>query len=409
MKQIIYDIRQCTGCGACSQICPKGAVTMEADEEGFLFPKIDQQRCNDCGICRRTCPVNIAFENIRSIAVDEDGSAKFVTGEASVVPPLDGKRAFACYSEDDDTREKSSSGGIFTELARRTLEDGGVVFGAAFDGEFNVKHRYIESIGDLDDLRRSKYVQSETGKAFREAEKHLKNGRKVLFCGTPCQIAGLKAFLGKEYADLTACDLACFGVPSPKVWRMYLDYMKDRHDSAISSISFRDKSGGWRVPRMNIIFSNGSRYLVKLNNEIYAMGYFKNLFTRKSCFDCRFKLHNSHADLTLADFWGVEKLGRQAVGDDDRGISLVIIHSEAGENALAALSDRAETVEYALEDAIRYNPRLTSSLPEPAARARFFADMKKGFDFDRLRRKYMDNTSIKYRLKCIIKKMLGRA
>lgn len=485
MEQIIYNIRYCTGCSACSQVCPRGAVAMEADDEGFIFPKINGERCNDCGLCRRTCPVNAAFEKTGSIVTDTDGTSVFTAGRSSVpvfgsrensaaesvrdetdggcrkstdgsASNFGGMRAFACCSKNDGTREKSSSGGIFSELAAKTLEDGGAVFGAAFDSEFNVKHKCIESIGELDDLRRSKYVQSEIGETFKEAEKYLKEGRKVLFCGTPCQIAGLKAYLGKKYAGLTACDLACFGVPSPKVWRMFVDYLEKRYNSRISSVSFRDKSGGWRESSVSIGFENGGRYVVSVKKELYLMGFFKNLYTRRSCFDCRFRIQNSQADITLADFWGIEKLtglakrkgpaatdggtmlmdsdrtvkgddiatidgdtlpeagdtrAREddtAVRDDNRGISLVITHTKAGEEALFGISDRADIVEYAPEDAVRYNPRLVSSLPEPAGRARFFADMKNGHSFDRLRRKYMDNTSIKYQVKCIIKKVLGR-
>ena len=575
MEQIIYNIRHCTGCAACSQVCPCGAVVMEADEEGFLYPNINEERCSDCGLCRRTCPVNAAFEKTRSIITDTDGSLVFTAGgrgvpvfvsrdsgatgsgqndsdaaESSrngcsaagtlpddIEPPasgqeemmpgpggkspsvaedgnsnpttdavasnyhasaFSGKRAFACRSKSDAVRGKSSSGGVFSELAAKTLEDGGVVFGAAFDEEFNVKHRCIENIGDLDELRRSKYVQSEIGESFKEAEKYLEEGRKVLFCGTPCQIAGLKAYLGKEYDNLTTCDIACFGVPSPKVWRMFLDYLEDRYGGGITSVSFRDKSTGWRESSVRITFDNGAKYMVSVKKELYLMGYFKNLFTRKSCFDCRFKVHNSHADLTLADFWGIEKLedpgkpgdpteqreqaaqqrptgqreqaaqqrpteqqtpmeqqtpaeqrgpvGQQGPADqrsspaqltpadrhdpagnqnpaewcgstrqspsfrdDNRGISLVITHTGAGEKALSGISGRVEIVGYPPWDAARYNPRLVSSLPEPTGRTRFFADMKNGYSFDRLRRKYMDNTSIRYKLKCIIKKVLGRS
>lgn len=511
MEQIIYNIRHCTGCAACSQVCPCGAVVMEADEEGFLYPNINEERCSDCGLCRRTCPVNAAFEKTRSIVTDTDGSLVFTAGgrgvpvfvsrdsgatgsgqndsdaaESSrngcsaagtlpddIEPPasgqeemmpgpggkspsvaedgnsnpttdavasnyhasaFSGKRAFACWSKNDAIREKSSSGGIFSELAAKTLEDGGVVFGAAFDSDFSVRHRCIENIDDLDVLRRSKYVQSRIGETFREAGKCLAAGRKVLFCGTPCQIAGLKAYLGNkgcsggkthrgtEGGGLIACEIACFGVPSPKVWRMFLDYLEEKYGSGISSVSFRDKSSGWRESSVRIRFDNGAEYLVSVKKELYLMGYFKNFYTRKSCFDCRFKIHNSHADLTLADFWGIEKLagplnpenpakehgGSSPAKDDNRGISLVIAHTEAGENALSAIKDRVGIVEYPPGDAVRYNPRLVSSLPEPSGRARFFADMKNGYSFDKLRRKYMDNTSIRYKIKCIIKKMLGR-
>ncbi len=389
MTRIVNEDRLCTGCSACSQICPCGAIAMEADDEGFLFPRIDENRCNGCGLCSRTCPVSKC------------------SGNVGATPVYNGKKAFACRSLNDGTRERSSSGGIFSELADKTLRSGGVVFGAAFDGDFNVRHAFTENIEGLDELRRSKYVQSAAGNTFRLAKEFLDAGREVLYCGTPCQIAGLKSFLGKGYEKLTACDLACFGVPSPKVWQMYLGFLKDRHKSGIKGISFRDKSGGWKEYRMRISFANGGEYLVKAKDELYFIGFGKNIFSRRSCFDCRFRMQNSAADITLADFWGIDKMST-GISDDNMGISLAITHTVNGENALAAIGSTVAMTECDAAEAVRYNPRLVSSASEPAGRASFFADMKNGYSFDMLRRKYMDNFSIKYKLKRMIKKVLGR-
>ncbi len=445
MKEIIYNSRYCTGCSACSQACPSKAVTMEADDEGFLFPLIDENLCNDCDLCKRICPVNKAFFSKHGIVTDEDGSSVFIAGKEGLLSAsadkdvssiegkgrlssasagndgtsslsagngenphtFTGKRAFACYSTNDETRGKSSSGGIFSELAVKTLENGGVVFGAAFDSDFSVRHRFVDSIDSLDDLRRSKYVQSDIGDTFIKAKEFLDEGREVLFCGTPCQIAGLKSFLRKNYTNLCACDLACFGVPSPKVWEMYTDFLKDRHQSGIRSISFRDKSGGWKEYHMRISFTNGDEYLVKAKDELYFIGFGKNIFNRRACFDCRFRVQNSGADITLADFWGIDKMNIE-VNDDNRGVSLAITHSKTGEVAMARIGDFAALSECDAGEAVKYNPRLVSSAAEPAGRAAFFADMKNGFDFDRLRRKHMDNFSMKYKLKRMIKKVLGR-
>ncbi len=386
MKWIVKDSRTCTGCSACSQVCPMNAVAMKENDEGFLYPFIDEDKCTDCGLCTRTCPVNSA------------------AGSGSDKPE---KKAYACYTKNDEIRAKSSSGGVFSQLAAKTLEKGGVVFGAGFDSNFRVKHSHIENIEELDRLRRSKYVQSDIANTFKETKKFLQEGRHVLFCGTPCQIAGLKAFLGKVYENLITCDLACFGVPSPRVWRMYLDYLERKNGSETGTVSFRDKSGGWKDYRMDIGFKNGGRYRVQAKKELYFIGFGKNILSRSSCFDCRFRVWDSSADITLADFWGIEKMGG-IIEDDNRGVSLVITHSTAAEAALKEIEDDVCISACDINEAVKYNPRLVSSAAEPAGRRAFFADMAKGRDFDTLRKKYMDNTSVKYKMKCILKRMLGR-
>jgi len=494
-NNIVNIHHMCTGCSSCAQACPAHAITMKEDEEGFLFPEISAFKCISCYRCAKQCPVNNALEdreNNKTRPVDES------------------VKVYACHARDEYTRLKSSSGGIFTVLARRfaeapenlnsgaavspgaadtsetadasgastapvaprdagvpvapgtsevsgapdTLRTSGVpgtpgasgngyaIFGAAFDKDFNVKHDYIEDIRDIDRLRRSKYVQSDSGDMFFKAKQFLDKGKKVLYCGTPCQIAGLKAYLGRSYPKLLTCDIACHGVPSPKIWRMYLDFMKNRYGAEISDISFRDKSKGWNNAQMAITFKNGKQYLTDKNTDIFFIGFGKSIYNRKSCYDCLFRINNSRADITLADFWGIEKLisgssakpgsdntggglesddtgstktgsikndcpEKENLANDNKGVSCVIIHTPAGEKAFSAVRDLVVVDEFTLGDAIKYNPRLVSSCPEPERRKSFFADLGNGYNFDKLRKKYMDNFSLKYKAKRLIKGILS--
>lgn len=391
MTGIARDMRLCTGCAACAQTCIRDAVKMAENEEGFLYPEIDSQKCSDCGLCKKVCPVNsVQVEKILYSAVKTSQNTK----------------VYACFSKDADIRESSSSGGVFSLLAQSILSQNGVVFGAGFDESFKVRHDYIEKIDGLDGLRRSKYVQSNIENNYKKAGDFLDAGRKVLFCGTPCQIAGLKAFLVKDYVNLLTCDLACHGVPSPKVWNMYLDFLKERYDSGIAAISFRDKSTGWTGSSMRVDFDNGRRYMQRVKSELFFIGFGKSIFNRRSCFDCQFRLQNTKADITLADFWGIDRL-KDRDFCDNKGVSLVITHTEAGEKALSLIGDSMCMKERRLDEALTGNPRLISSCREPAGRESFFKDLKSGFTFDKLRRKYMDNFSAKYRLKCLIKHVLN--
>lgn len=396
----ICEERLCTGCSACGQICPQGAIRMNGNEEGFLYPEIDGSLCNDCGFCAGTCPVNRACKAAGQASVSTPGSIEH--------------KVYACYSKDPDVRSKSSSGGVFTQLALHTLSKNGVVFGAGFDEAFRVTHKSVDNMDGLDDLRRSKYVQSNPASTFREARAYLREGRSVLYCGTPCQIAGLKAFLGKDYDSLLTCDLACHGVPSPKVWGMFLDFLKQKFKSDIRSVSFRDKSTGWNNSSMVVGFENGNRYSDPVKKEIFFIGFGKSIFNRRSCYDCKFRIDTTKADITLADFWGIDRQGGSKNGNqndgyrDNMGVSLIITHTAAGERAMSEISGSIRMEQRDLEEAVRYNPRLVSSITEPVGRRSFFADLASGQDFDRLRRKYMDNFSLKYRAKILAKRILGR-
>lgn len=387
MTKIIYEERLCTGCGACFQICPQGAVSMSANEEGFLYPYIDEALCNNCGLCKRTCPVNKAAEEGAEVAKAIDD-------------------VYACYSRDEAVRAKSSSGGMFTQLALSVLQENGVVFGAGFDSNYNVRHAFVQNAQELDGLRRSKYVQSDTGSTFCEVKSFLREGRRVLYCGTPCQIAGLKAFLNRDDPMLLTCDLACHGVPSPKVWSMYLDYIRDRYQNKIRDVSFRDKSTGWSDSSMRIDFDDGRRYMDRVKKETFFIGFGKSVFNRKSCFDCKFRIDQTKADITLADFWGIDRHQEEEYSDN-KGVSLIITHTAAGVEALLRIEGSVFIRKHSLDEAVIYNPRLVNSVKEPAGRSSFFHDLGEGYSFDRLRKKYMDNESIRYKAKCLVKKVLA--
>lgn len=392
MTNIIDDIKLCTGCAACIQACSNDAVIMKENHEGFLYPEINESKCTDCGLCRKTCPVNTALN--QEIPQNANNISENI-------------KVYACYSKDDHIRKKSSSGGVFSLLAESVLSENGIVFGAEFDGNFRVRHGFIEKMDGIDTLRRSKYVQSDVGYTYGKAKNFLKEGRKVLFCGTPCQIAGLKGFLAREYQNLLTCDLACSGVPSPKIWEMYLGYMKDKYNGQIAEISFRDKSAGWRDYNMSIIFKNSSQYIHKAKTETFFIGFGKNVFNRRSCFHCMFRIQNTKADITLADFWGIDKLDDK-VFTDNKGVSLALVHTQAGEAALSEIKENMCIKEHRFAAALAGNPRLVSSCREPGGRENFFNDLKSGFTFGKLRKKYMDNFSVKYKVKRLIKLILRR-
>lgn len=388
MRNILEDMESCVGCSACAQRCPVQCISMVPDDEGFLFPVIDEDRCSDCGLCRKVCPVLKAGGAVQA-------------AERVGLP-----RAWAAWCLDDGTRLSSSSGGLFSMFAEAILRKGGTVFGAAFGKDFMVRHTGISSLSDLDSLRRSKYVQSDINRCYRKVEKLLEEGKPVLFSGTGCQVAGLKSYLGKPYPGLLTIDVACYGVPSPKVWSMYLGYMKKRFKSDIESISFRDKKNGWKNYCMYIGFKNGRHYRRTAVRDAFFIGFGKNLLSRKCCFGCLFRHPCSQADITLADFWGADRI--EGIGaHDDKGISLVITNTPEGLSALESARKCCYLAEVPLGEAVSGNPRLTVSAPIPPQRARFFEDLKKGAGFPALKRKYM-NTAVQS-LKLWVKRTLGES
>ncbi|WP_237040438.1 Coenzyme F420 hydrogenase/dehydrogenase, beta subunit C-terminal domain [Phocaeicola faecalis] len=325
---VIKDKSKCCGCSACAQRCPQQCILMYKDEEGFLYPKVNNSLCIGCGLCEKVCPI-------------------LNQNEPRII-----KNAYAAIHNDDEIRRQSSSGGFFTSLAEFIIERGGVVFGAKCDNHGTVIHTSVESKNDIYQLRGSKYVQSFIGNTFIEAKTFLDNGRLVLFSGTPCQISGLKLFLKASYINLYTLDIVCHGVPSPMVWNDYLRFLSlEKGFCDISKLhlhsNFRDKENGWRQYQINIWseYDNIESTLCKefAKDNIYMQGFLKNLFIRPSCFVCPAKKGKSNSDFTLGDFWGVEKECPEL--DDNKGISIVIAHTKEAIQLMGQLNIRYKKVD----------------------------------------------------------------
>lgn len=346
--QIIVEKKLCTGCHACFNACPKNCIKMEPDEEGFLYPDIDANKCIDCGKCKKICP----------ILNDYSGNPK---GEA-----------FAYINKDEETRMNSSSGGIFTLLAEFIIDSGGIVFGAAFDTDLNVHHISIDNKNELYKLRGSKYLQSTIGNSYKDAEKYLKLGQYVLFSGTPCQISGLKTYLGVDYPNLITQDIICHGVPSPLVWQKYLMFLKSKFKATINQKNppvFRNKSTGWKEYSVSVDFENNATYKKKSSEDLYMKAFLKNLSLRHSCYNCNFKSLKRESDITLADFWGIDKIKPEL--DDNKGVSLILINTKKGKNLLNSISQKTKMQNVNIEEAIKYNTAAVSSPPIPKNRDKF--------------------------------------
>lgn len=356
----ITDKHNCCGCGACANRCPKQCITMHEDNEGFLYPQVAFPECIDCGLCEKVCHEIYPFEERYPFKV------------------------FAANNKKEEVRLASSSGGIFSLLAENFISEGGVVFGARFDDNWQVKLDYTEFKEGISNFRGSKYVQARTDTAYSDCERFLKEKRQVLFSGTPCQIAGLKHYLRKEYENLITVDFVCHGTPSPKVWKQYLDETIETINKQIQSIRFRDKKDeGWKKFRLALEFENeGDTFNVSVPNSenAYMRAFLSNLDLRPSCHDCKAKSGRSGSDITIGDFWGVQKHHPEI--DDDKGTSLVMIHTHKGEDALDMSA--IDFVESNYQIAIAHNPAIKMSVPSHRNRAKFFFELEGSSNIQKL-------------------------
>jgi NAD-dependent dihydropyrimidine dehydrogenase PreA subunit len=359
----------CCGCGACVEICPRHCISFHNDKEGFKYPRVNIVECIDCHLCEKVCPV---------------------TNQADPQKPLS---VYAAKNTNEEELLRSSSGGIFILLAKLVLHHGGVVFGAKFDKNWDVIHAYAETEEEAQAFMGSKYVQSHIGNTYSQAKNFLKQGRKVLFSGTPCQIAGLKRFLGKDYDNLLTVDVICHGVPSPKVWQRYLDEIKGNAfkrektfnyphatgtptDVQIESIFFRDKRTGWKKYSFTLslveTLVDGKKNTTSLSHKYHEDPYMKlflrDLILRPSCYQCPAKGGKSQSDLTIADFWRVENFYPDLV--DEYGVGLMVIKSGKGLQATSSLQLELQKVSF--EDAIAGNPMYMNSVSEPQNRKKCF-------------------------------------
>ena len=326
---------------------------MERDAEGFLYPKIDGNTCVNCGRCEKACPI--------------------LSGVKTGVGGL--PKAYAAWNTNEEVRRVSSSGGIFTAIAEWVLEKGGVVFGAALDGARAVRHIAVETKEDLALLRGSKYLQSTIGDAYCRAREYLLSGRLVLFSGTSCQIGGLRAYLGKDHENLICQDIVCHGVPSSVVWEKALSEYEASSGKTVSSISFRSKSTGWKEYSLAFTHSDGSVHEHPHGEVPFMTGFVRDLYLRPSCYQCFFKGYARESDLTLADFWGIQHV-LPAV-DDDRGTSLVLVHTERGEALLRELKDCVKRHEVDLAEAARHNSSMLYAARNEKKREAFLSDLSR--------------------------------
>jgi len=342
------DKEQCSGCHACASICPTNCIHMKPDHEGFLYPQINKEKCNACELCTSICP-------FKQKALDNNK-----------VP-----QAFAAYCTDEKTRYISSSGGVFGCIAKKVIKDGGIVFGARFNEENEVIHDCTKTLEGLPPLFGSKYIQSRIDDNMIKAKQLLKQGKQVLFCGTPCQIEGLHAFLGKRYENLFLVDFICHGVPSPLVWKEQLK----QFTHPIKHISFRDKTNGWKksgqvIATIQVETPQGN---VTFREPLFGRGFLQNYFLRPSCYNCQTKKIIRASDLTLADYWGIEQLDPSL--NDDKGLSLVMVNSKRGERLLQDSNLWRKPVD--LFDSIQYNSSMHTSVALSSKRNNFFHDLKK--------------------------------
>lgn len=325
--------KQCCGCEACCNICPADAIKMAEDREGFFYPKIDKQKCTGCNLCQKVCPM-----------------------QEKRVHRAEKELFWGARACSDPIRFSSSSGGIFPLLALAVLEQGGVVYGACLEKGGFVRHIAAADKEQLVLLQKSKYVQSEIGFCFREIKGHLKNGRQVLFSGTPCQCRGLLLYLERSYENLLTVDLICNGVPSPGIWKKYSAYLSKCCGGPVETFSFRDKRNCDRGHTTSFV-AGGNEHSCQSYDDLYCRLYFQNKITRPSCHACPFCTPDRESDLTIGDFWGIEKFRPEF--EDGMGSSLVIIHSKKGEAAWDSISYQLKAFLCDRDDALQpEQPRL---------------------------------------------------
>ena len=367
MKQLpVLPETDCCGCGTCEQICPQQCTIMQADQDGFLYPQVNAERCVGCAKCEKACPVLHPYSERNPLA------------------------SYAAINPDEYVRMNSSSGGVFTLLAEQVISKNGYVFAARFDDSWNVVHDKTNDKDSLYLFRGSKYVQSCIGHTFRDIRGLLNQGISVLFVGTPCQVAGLNHFLGKQYEQLLTVDFICHGVPSPAVWQWYIQwecrriarkslkglwsYLTERK-TFVKRIDFRNKVEGWKRYH-TIIETKASRSEVFYKDNPYMQAFLNDMDLRPSCHQCKMKEGRSHSDITIADFWNVHKVIDGY--DDDKGTSLVLVNSEKGADVFSTLSCRSIQVNF--PDAIHYNPAWRKPYPENPQRQAFMKQYKSHFD-----------------------------
>lgn len=359
----LKDKKECVGCFACFNICPTNAIVMEEDVEGFKYSKVDKERCINCGLCEKVCPyINKKYNEKKELEI------------------------YAAWSKDDFTRIDSTSGGIFSELAKAIYSDNGYVCAAVYNKDWMVEHYISNNSDDILKLRSSKYLQSNINNTFKIIKEKLEKNKKVLFCGSPCQVEGLNNFLLKKYDNLYTIDFICRGMNSPKIFKGYINSLERKYSSKVKAIKFKNKTHGWHNFSTKIEFENGKEYISVRDLDSYMIGYLKyNAFIRPSCYKCKFKSINHKSDMTIADFWGIEKIDKNL--DQDKGTSMILINSDKGKRLFEKIISYIEYKEIDSDKVFLENVCINKSVEMTESRKKVFENID-ALDYDELSKRY---------------------
>lgn len=377
----------CTGCRACELKCPKKAISLKQDNEGFWQSEIDFSKCIECGLCQKTCPQN-------------------------KTPLLNkSKKIFALRNKNDEEIKKSASGGVFAALANHFISNNGVAIGAAYDENFIVQHIAIDKLNSLASLQDSKYVQSDPNDSYIQVKSFLQNGKKVLYSGTPCQIAGLYAFLGDKLSsdqNLLTTDLVCHGVPSPLLFQKYIEWLEKKSKSRITFYSFRTKDYGWGL---SLKYQYKNKSIIKpANLDPYYYHFLKGNTYRESCYHCKYSCNDRIADITIGDFWGIEKEHKQFYSE--KGVSLALLNTEKALAYRQIIEELFYVQESTFEKAARQNHNINAPTPKPEIRNHIYDGLNE-LSVENYFRKISPPFSLKtwikskvpHRIKAMIKKL----
>lgn len=354
----------CSGCGACKNICPKSCIEMKLDGEGFLYPVLDRGKCINCGLCNDVCHLKYTFTR------NDNEECAF----------------FGAYNKETMIIKDSSSGGIFWLLAKYVINNNGIVYGVVLKNNFYITHERAETLEACEGFRKSKYLESDTGLIYQSVKRDLNNDKLVLFSGTPCQVAGLYSFLGKDYDNLLTCDIVCHGVPSKVVFDKYIQEVNRVHNDTAISIIWRDKRNGWAPNMISIKFASGKEIISTSIKNSYQRGFLNNLYLRPSCYECPYAKLPRIGDISLGDFWGYEGVLKDS--NQNNGLSIVILSSENGRIAFQQIKDKC-MIEAVSKDYIIRKSKNTHTKPKyNKDREAFFKDLDK-INYKKLYRKYL--------------------
>lgn len=381
----IKNSADCCGCTACASICAYDAITMKPDVLGFLYPEVDKEKCVDCGLCEKVCAFNDNYDT--SLNFDR---------------PL----AYAARHKDMTEIETSRSGAAFIAISDYILEQGGVVYGVGYTDHFRVIHKRATTKDERDEFKGSKYVQSDMNTVFRQVKQDLRDGKTVLFSGTPCQTSGLNSYVGKRLREnLYLVDIVCHGVPSPFMWRDYIAYLEMKQGAPIVWVNFRDKQQyGWAAHHETFKFKNGG------GKMSFTFLFYKHIMFRKSCGKCHFTNTKRPSDITIADFWGWQKTDKN-INADNKGVSLILLNTEKGRKLFEAVNDRLNIIPANLDDCLQPNmihpseihPKRDKFEKEYAVKGFKYVYFKYGEDGWRYKLEV-----IKEKVKCFIRLLIGR-